>query len=270
MTLSPEHGKLFFKLMWKLQYYVNQKQGFHKNISSRDEYADLPTDKKLKARDALWEHPELIETYAQENPDALPPEELEIVRKWKGFVKGSFFLLRHLKKGSIFIGGEGDQVYSVQGIQDPLDEVIPSYALPQMVIAILLPFKGQVIYDGLLQGYTIRIGGGIRSNLNHTYTIAKQKDRIITTLETDQATPKIIRTKKTTLPQLKDLSTTMAKIKGDGSLQNSALTLARLCLGLSIADAEGTFSPGEIEAQARKILKASSRLLNLLDIMNED
>ena len=141
MTLLPEDGKLFFELMWKLQYFVNQKQGFHKNITSRDEYTNLSTEKKLKARDALWEHPELIEAYVRENPDALPLEELEIVQKWKGFVKGSFFLLRHLIKGSIFIGGEGDQVYSVHGIQDALEEAIPSYSLPQMVIAILLPFS---------------------------------------------------------------------------------------------------------------------------------
>ena len=125
MTLLPEDGKLFFELMWKLQYYVNQKNGFHKNITSFDEYANLSTKRKLKARDALWKHPELIEAYVQENPDALPPEELEIVRKWKSFVKGSFFLLRHLKKGSIFIGDD-NQVYSVHGIQDALEEVIPS------------------------------------------------------------------------------------------------------------------------------------------------
>jgi hypothetical protein len=269
MTLLPEDGKLFYKLMWKLQYYVNQKNGFHKNITSFDEYADLPTENKLKARDALWEHPELIESYVQENPDSLPPEELDIIQKWTGFVKGSFFLLRHLKKGSIFIG-ERNQVYSVHGIQDALEEMIPSYTLPKMALAILLPFKGQIIYDGLLQGYNIHIGGGIRSNLNHTYTVAKQKDRIITTLESDLATPKIVKPKKNALPQLKELTVNMAKIKGDGPLQNSALTLARLCLGLSIADAQGTFTPDEIESQSRKIYKASSRLLNLLDIMEED
>jgi len=255
--------------MWKLQYYVNQKNGFHKKITTFDEYANLATEKKLKARNALWEHPELIEAYVQENPDALPPGELEIVQKWKGFVKGSFFLLRHLKKGSIFIG-DGDQVYSVHGIQDALEEVIPTYALPQMVIAVLLPFKGQIIYDGLLEGYNIQIGGGIRSNLNHAYAVAKQKDRIITTLEPELATPKIVKSKKNALPQLKELTATMEKIKGDGPLQNSALTLARLCLGVSIADAEGKFTSDEIESQARKIVKASNRLLNLLDIMEED
>lgn len=269
MTLSPEDGKLFFELMWKLQYYVNQKKGVHKNITSRDEYAALPTEQKLKARDTLWAHPELIEAYAQENPDALPPEEVEIVQKWKGFIKGSFFLLRHLKKGSIFIG-EVDQVYLVQGIQDPLEEVIPSYALPLMVQAILLPYKGRIIYDGILQSYSVHFGGGIRSDINHTYAVAKQKDRILTTLEPDLASPKLIKPRITALPQLKEMSAAMAKLKGAGPLQTSALNLARLCLELSVADAQGSIAPHEIEAQSRKIVKASTRLLNLLDIMAEE
>ncbi len=268
MTLSPEDGKLFFELMWKLQYYVNQKKGIHKNVASRDEYAALPTEQKLKARETLWEHPELIEAYAQENPDALPLAELEIVQKWKGFIKGSFFILRHLKKGSIFIK-ENDQVYSVQGIQDPLEEVIPSYALPLMVLAILLPYKGQIIYDGLLQSYSVHFGGGIRSNLNHTYMVAKQKDRILTTLEPDLAFPKIVKARKTALLQLKELSASMTKIKGDGPFQTAALNLARLCLELSVADAQGTMMMEEVEVQSRKVVKASTRLLNLLDIMAE-
>lgn len=49
--------------MWRLQFYVNQKHGFYRNISSRREYANLPTKKKLKVRDELWKTPELIEAY---------------------------------------------------------------------------------------------------------------------------------------------------------------------------------------------------------------
>jgi hypothetical protein len=101
MTLDLADGKLFFELMWKLQYYANQKRGFHKSISSAEEYATLPTEKKLKARDALWENTELIEAYVQENSDALPPEQLEIIRKWKGFIKDSFHPAPP-EKGSIF------------------------------------------------------------------------------------------------------------------------------------------------------------------------
>ena len=268
MTLSPNDGKLFYELMWKLQYYVNQKRGFHKNISSLEVYANLPSKTKMKARDELWKTPELIESYAQENPDALPAEELAIIRKWKSFVKGSFFILRHLKAGSIFI--KDNQVYAVHGIQDPLDEVIPSYALPRMVEAILLPFKGQIIYDGLLAGYSIHFGGGIRSDINHTYKVAKQKNRIITTLEPELATPSIIKPKKNIAPQLKDVSDALTKLKSDSPLQNSALALARASIELSLADAQGPLAPDEINTQARKIFKTSKRLLDLLDIMDEE
>jgi hypothetical protein len=176
--------------------------------------------------------------------------------------------LRHLKKGSIFL--LDNKVFSVHGVLDSLEDIIPAYALPRMVKAVLLPFKGQIIYDGLLQGYNLSFGGGIRSNLNQIYTAAKQKDRIITTLELDLAAPKIVKPKDSALPQLKMLAATMAKVKGDGTLQTSALNLARLCLSVASADAEGIFPPEEIEAQARKISRASTRLLNLLNNLEED
>ncbi|MGC1378983.1 MAG: hypothetical protein WA821_22330 [Anaerolineales bacterium] len=265
MILTPEDAKLFFELAWKLQYYVNQQHSAYKSIKSRDEYARLPAEKKLETRDALWDHPELINAYVSKNPDALPPEQLEIIRRWKSSLRGTFYILRHLKKGSIFIG-DGDQVYSVVGLQDELKDMLPPYGLPIMTKAILLPFKGQIIYDGLLESYNIHFGGGIRSRLNHTYTVAKEKERIITSLEPDLAAPKLLKPRNTALPQLKELSASMAKLKGDNTLQSAALKLANLSLGLAIADAEGTFTPED----ARKTAKASSRLLNLLDLLEED
>ncbi len=266
MSLAPEDAKLFFELLWSLQYYINQKHGFHKNIHSRDEYSQLSTEKKLEVRKAMWEHPEWIEAYVRENPDELERDRLAIIEKWTRFVSGNFYIFRHLKKGSIFIGGNPEKVYSVHGLLDDLDEIIPSYALPQMVQAILLPFKGIIIYDGLLQGYNVHFGGGIRGNLNQTYIIAKQKEHIITTLELDSLAPKVTKPKDSALPQLKALSATIAKVKGDGALQTSALTLARLCLEISIADAEGQ----EMDATTRKLSRASTRLRNLLNTLEED
>jgi hypothetical protein len=270
MTLSLEEGVLFYQLMWKLQYYVNQKLGIDKNFSSPEEYASLPTKKKLKIRNALWEHPELIKIYADENPNQLGKEDLEIIIKWQNFVKGSFYILRHLKKGSIFIGDK-NAVYAVHGIQDPLEEIIPSYALPRMVEAILLPFKGQIIYDGLLSGYNISFGGGIRADLNYTYTVAKAKARIITTFEPDIALPKPTKPTKNSLPQLKELAVSAAALKGETPLQKATLALVNAGLNLAIANTQGiSNSSGELETQERKIRKATSRLLNLLDIMKEE
>ncbi|HEX5809960.1 MAG TPA: hypothetical protein VFY25_14925 [Anaerolineales bacterium] len=267
MTLDAQDGRLFFDLMWKLQFFVNQKRGFHPNISSEAEYANLPTEDKLKARDALWEDPGLIAAYVQDNPDALPPDSLQIVERWQGFVKGSFFILRHLKKGSIFIGKD-DGVYAVHGILDPLEEVIPSYALPQMVEAVLLPFKGKIIYDGLLSGYSIHFGGGIRSNLNRVYMAAKENTRIISSLEPDLETPGNVELRKSITPQLNEIAEYLAKVKGQSPLQKSALALARLSIELSLADENGTLVSTEIEKRARKIFKASERVLEVLDRKN--
>lgn len=266
MTLAIEDGKLFFDLMWKLQFYVNGQRGFHPNISSRTEYANLPTEQKLKARQALWEDPSLIAAYVQANPDTLPPDQLQIVERWQGFVKSSFFILRHLKKGSIFISKD-DRVYAVHGIQDPLEEVIPSYALPQMVEAILLPFKGKIIYDGLLSGYSIHFGGGIRSNLNRLYMAAKQNGRIITSLEPDLETPGAVETRKRIAPQLEGVAASLAKVKGESPLQKSALALARTSLELAVAEEEGVLAPGEVDKRARKIVREARRLLEMLDLL---
>ena len=266
MTLEVQDGKLFFDLMWKLQFYVNQKRGFHPNISSRTEYANLPTEEKLSARNALWEDPGLIAAYVQDNPDALPPDQLQIVEKWQGFVKSSFFILRHLKKGSIFIGKD-DTVYAVHGIQDPLEEVIPSYALPHMVEAILLPFKGKIIYDGLLSGYSIHFGAGIRSNLNRVYMAAKESGRLITSLEADLETPGRAEFRKSIAPQLQEVAEHLAKVKGESPLQKSALALARASIELSLAEEKGMLVSVEVEKRARKILRESRRVLERLDRM---
>ena len=271
MNLSPEDAKLFFDLMWGLQRYVNQQRGILKDIPSPEEYAKLPTEKKLKVRDALWKSPNLIDAYVEANPEALSSEEVEIVRTWRRSIKDNFFIFRHLKKYSIFIGNK-DQVYGVLGLFDSLEEIVPTYALPRMVDAVLLPFKGWIVYDGLLQGYSISFGGGIRSNLNHAYMTAKQKERIITTLEpeTSQTKPAIRKISKTWLPQLEEIALSASKLKGETALQNAAFTLLRASIEMAKC-AEN--APGDLDvlfAGERKVRKAMTRLSKVLDIEIED
>lgn len=268
MTLLPSDGKLFFELMWKLQFYVNQKRGFHKNVHSIEEYASLDSKKKLAARNELWKDPDLIPAYVRENPDHLPGEELQIIERWTRFIKGSFFIFRHLKKGSIFM--KDNLVYSVHGIQDPLDEVIPSYTLPQMVEAVLLPFKGQIVYDGVLMRYSAHFGGGIRSDLNNTYAIAKQKNRIIATLEPELAPQVIVKPGKNIAPKLGEISDLLATLKGNNALQNSALKLAQASIEAALMDEQGNPAAGDFRKQGNKVIKTSKRLLKLLDMVDEE
>jgi hypothetical protein len=271
MNLSLEEARLFFELMWGLQHYTNRRQGGLNDIPSPLKYAELPAEKKLKVCEALWKSPGLIDEYVKENPESLSSEHLEIVRSWKGFIKGEFFILRHLKKYTIFIGDD-NQVYGVLGLFDSLEDILPAHALPVMAKTVLLPFKGRIAYDGLLQSYNISFGGGIRSELNHTYMAAKQKERIITTLEpgTGKVQPAANKIVKSWLPTLEEIASEAAKLKGETALQNAAFTLLRAsvemakCVETAPDDLESLFS-GE-----RKIRKATTRLSTVLDIEAED
>ena len=48
----------------------------------------LPPEQRLKGRDALVEHLDLIDAFVEENPYKLDPDELDVVRAWKDLVSG--------------------------------------------------------------------------------------------------------------------------------------------------------------------------------------
>ncbi len=271
MNLSPEDAKLFFELMWGLQRYANRRYGVLKDIPSPTKYAELPAQKKLKVREALWKNPGLIDDYVKENPESLSSGHLEIISSWKGFIKGEFFLLRHLKKYTIFIGND-NQVYGVLGLSDSLEDIVPAHALPVMAKTVLLPFKGRIAYDGLLEGYSISFGGGIRSELDHTYMAAKQKQRIITTLEsvTGKVQPAVHKIIKSWLPLLEEIGSEATKLKGETALQNAAFNLLRASVVMAKCVETAPDDLDTLLAGERKIYRAAKRLSTVLDLDAEE
>ena len=190
MQVTVEDGKLFYKLFSALLGYVNRKLDVvPERFSVESEYTSLPPQTRGKLRDALYAHRELIDHFVAENPAGLPRKELEIITSWKNALVGRFFILRYLKKHTIFVSASDEpyKAYGVLGLADTIDEVI-GRPLPVLCNTVLLPFKGQIIYDGLIAPYSITFGGGVRRNLNEDYNRAKEEFGIITSLE-DQAAP---------------------------------------------------------------------------------
>ena len=177
MILSTQDTELFFNLMWSLQNFVNLKLGIVPNIYSIDDYILLPSSQKFSVRDALYDNLELIDAYLEENPQNLSSEKLEIIRGWKEFVRDDYFIERTLKKYAIFIGE--NKVYGVIALYETFEDVLHNVTLPYYVNAVLLPFKGQIIYDGMLKGYATSFGGGIKLHLKEIYMAAKQNGKII-------------------------------------------------------------------------------------------
>lgn len=268
MKVAREDAELFFKLMWNLQFYVNQQRQIRSEIKSVEDYASLPMADKMEVRDALWEDPDVIDAYVEKNPDGLSVEELDIVRRWKRFVAGTFQIFRFLKKHTIFIG-EKSQVYGVLGLYDSFEDAFLRRRLPIMVQAVLLPFKGKIIYDGVLGSYNITFGSGIRSSLKEEYMAAKQNGRIITTLE-----PEIVelaqgerkrKPGKDWGPMVGEIVNVSEQMRGGPAVQSAAFGLLRASARLAQSAVQQPEDWEELWHLERQVRTALSRLQTTLE-----
>lgn len=181
MKLSKQEANLFFELMWALQYFVNCKLKIHPKIKDVNEYSTCDTEQKVEVRIALYENIELIDNFIEENPQNFSKENLSLISSWKKNIGGKFYIERFLKKYAVLI--QEEKVYGVLGLHQGFDELVHRSNLPLYANVILLPFKGKIIYDGLLGHHNIYFGGGIKRNLKEIYMRAKQNNRIIDSLE---------------------------------------------------------------------------------------
>ena len=199
MNLDPHDLRLFFKLHQALMLFVNQQLNVvEKPLTSPEQVAKLPPEERIKLRDALVANMDLIDAFVSENPFKLPEDERKIVRSWKDLVAGEFYVYRCLTKYTIFLTTREPVVaYGVLALMDSFEDLIGP-RLPHLCKTVLLPFKGQIVYDGLLAGYNITFGSGIRRRLKSSYDDAKERHGIVTSLPMPEDKPPPAKTKSTT------------------------------------------------------------------------
>jgi hypothetical protein len=183
MLLNPQDADLFFRLHRTLMFFVNQRlKVLPDHLASPEDFAALAPQVRLKVRDALLDHADLIESFVDENPAHLPDDELAIVRSWRHLVAGKFYIFRELKQYTVFLStGEEPIAYGVLALSQPLEELVGPY-LPVLAETVLLPLGDMIVYDGLLNAYRISFGPGIRRSLNESYKEAKARHGIVTSL----------------------------------------------------------------------------------------
>lgn len=182
MVLSESDVTLFYRLYHSLLFYVNLR---HKIIGGLNRPADihkLNLDDLQKLKDRLYLFPDLIDSFVKDNTENFSPLELEIVSTWKNFVKGRFYIVRHLKNYTVFLDSRDPaKAYGVLGIITSFEEMVGSH-LPIVVEVVLLPFKNRIIYDGTLLSFNVLFGKGIRRSINDSFSQAKTNFGIITSL----------------------------------------------------------------------------------------
>jgi len=111
---------------------------------------------------------ELIDKFIALNKDKLSKEDLETYNSWKKFIHSNFIVMQTHNDSEIFVWDTKKQkVYLVYGLYDPPASIIPK--LPFYFNTILLPFKGRIIYNGLLIGKSIEYGNNILREMVQDY-----------------------------------------------------------------------------------------------------
>lgn len=181
MKLAEDDAKLFYKLHPSLLLHANRRLKILDDITSIDNMIKLSLQDKAKIRDELWKHPEMINSFVEDNPFGFSETELEIIISWKHFISGQFFVIKHLKNHSVFLQEKPARAYGVWGITSEIPEMI-GYDLPIYVRTVLIPFKDKIISDGFIAAHPIHFGSNIRLDINDSYERAKAQHGIITAL----------------------------------------------------------------------------------------
>lgn len=176
MRLAPDDLALFFALQSEVNNFIYARMQQAKGLQAHTAFRNLPLEKQLEVRTAFSTDHAYLEQFAVENPAGRSADELDVVRNWRHMVTGRFFLVKHLKKHTILLDGKQDPTaYGVLGLGQEIEEVIGPETPIIVDQVILLPFRGQIVYDGLLNRLSVSLGPGVRRTINDSYRAAKER-----------------------------------------------------------------------------------------------
>ena len=174
MRLEQSDAEVFFRLWFPLLDFVNSKYHVCPETEKIDQTTGVDACDAKAIADYLWSHPGVIEEYLEVSK--LPDEYAQVVAGWKRCKPGRYILERHLKKGSAFISAEDGTVYMVKGLFSTWAEMLGE--APVLLDAVLIPFRGSIISDGLVVPYRICFGKGATEDFKAVYMNAKRNHTI--------------------------------------------------------------------------------------------
>jgi hypothetical protein len=221
MQLSAAAFQQFARIQSSLSNFIYAQLQQAAGRPAVTPFRELPLEKQLEVRDEFVAKPEYVERFVAENPSNLSSYDLQVALGWRKPLTGDFYLLRHLKKYSIFLSATEEPVaYGVVGLTVPIEDIIHSSHLPLLVATVLLPFHGQIVYDGLLGSKNIHFGPGIRKSLTADYNAAKERFGIVTALPTGGDEPDVV--VETTRPKRKKSAVPTKRAKKSAATKTPA------------------------------------------------
>lgn len=165
--LSKADAKLFYKIYFALLEFTNKKYQINKNVKIYKQKEINPYEIN-EIINKYWENKEKVTLeFCVANPYKFNKEELALASEFKKGIRGIYIIAKYEKEYTAFM--TTDKVYMVKGINDNLDNIISYKKLPSTVITAIIPFKGKLIYDGLLSELGIKMGNSFDEMIDEEY-----------------------------------------------------------------------------------------------------
>lgn len=261
MHLTPEEYAVFREAQDGLLLFIHQARNLQPTVRTRQEFAALPLADLVPARQAWRLECFLLEDYLKEAGKDVAHRDL--LESWRAAVFGKFTVVKQLRAGAIFQGEDGKH-YQVLGPSNSVESALPG--MPLLVDTALLPFRGRIVYDGVMRTWPVVFGRGMRKRVNDEYQRARRQGLVLTSLEPKAAPPAPPR------PAAPDRSAETADLVkrahalrgGNTPFESPAYTLLRAAAGVAHMAASGERDVLELDRELAKVRRAVTRLQNVL------
>ena len=154
--ISSKDAKLFYKIYFGLLEFTNKKYKIKENIKIYNHTGIDPYEIK-DIVDKYWENKDNITIeFCLKNPYKFNKEELSLTNEFKKGIRKMFIISRYELEYTAFMSK--DKAYMIKGLNDNIDKIIPYNELPYVTETTIIPFKGNLVYDGMLVGTNIKMG----------------------------------------------------------------------------------------------------------------
>lgn len=166
--LSSKDAKLFYKIYFALLEFTNNKYKINPKLKIYEQLNLDPYD-LTDIIEKLWNNKEiLVKEFCLKNPYKFNNEELSITSEFSKGIRGMYIIAKFEKEYTAFL--TEDRAYMVKGINDNIDNVISFEDLPAPVVTSIIPFKGVLIYDGILSQLNILFGNNFEKTVERDYS----------------------------------------------------------------------------------------------------
>lgn len=165
--LNKKDVLLFYKLYFGLLDFTNQKFKIKPNYKIYKRLGINPQE-IIDVVEKFWvEKNNVVTEFCMINPFKFNADELNLVQEFKKGFSGMMVLANYEKEYTAVI--YKDKTYMIKGLNANIDEIIGYEELPKFITTAIIPFKGKLVYDGIISSFAISAGLGLKKMVENEY-----------------------------------------------------------------------------------------------------